>query len=284
MYLSYLFFLSNMINSSTLFFLVRFLQLLSPCLLPQVLGFQGQKLNVLLTRHTLSKPRMGYHKLPPGDILYGNNSAYLNKDNLKIKDLVEGNYAKPSEKRPPSQWPPRRPGNAADDGKRHGANSQTKKQDDLWMLMSYGYAPVMGKGLEHNYAPHENMKTAGKIPVPRPTLSSTLKAEAVKHTYTEKDTHSRPQSAKQDMNWKLPEFTENITPRTRLDGYPLDYEQKFPTRSIHTARTTSTNNGPLSVRKNSGSAFSRRSSNVSGMEQLQIIGNKNTVRPYSARV
>ena len=232
---------------------------------------------------------MGYHKLPPGDILYGDNSAYRNKDNLTIKDLVEGNYAKPAEKRPPPVWPPRRPGSAADDGKRHGDSSTDRKHDDLWMLMSYGYGPVMGKGIEHNYAPTENTKKHGKIPVPRPTLSSTLKAETVKQVYTQRATYSRSQSAKQDINWKLPEFTENITPRTRIDGYPLDYEQKFPNRSINSARSSL--NSQQQERGNS-----RRSSNISNNNNnntvrfgFEITGN-NTLnkgimfRPQSARV
>ncbi len=188
------------------------------------MGFQGHKLNILLTRHTLSKPRLGYHKMPPGDILFG-NSTKNSGDN--IKDLVEGNFSKPAEKRPIAVWPPARPGSAGDDGRRHGSTTAANR-DDVQKLVTYGYGRIMGEGREHNYAPAQNKKMAGKLPVPRATLSSTLKAQAA---LAPLHAPARPRSAKEDPNWKLAEFTRGATPRTRLDGFPLNYEEQFPDRA-----------------------------------------------------
>lgn len=211
---------------------------------------------------------MGYHKLPPGNVLFGNSTK---QTGLNIKDLVEGNFAKPAEKQAlPKNWPPRKPGLAGDDGAVHGDSSTFKKKDDLWMLMTYGYGPIMGKGVEHNYAPAENTKRHHGLPVPRNTLSSTLKAQVAVNGI-ESVRPPRPSSAKYNPSWKLAEFTDHATARTRLDGYPLDYENRFPDRVI-----------PSMTARSSGSTTTHMTSGGGGGQSRQQQGIR-MMRPQSAR-
>jgi hypothetical protein len=253
------------------------------------MGFQGQKLNVLLTRHVLSKPRMGYHRLPPPTVPFGN--ATVGMSGLDIKDLVEGNFAKAAERTPhPGVWPPRRPGSAADDGRVHGAGP-ARGRDEVGMLMSYGYGRVMGEGREHNYAPVENTRQPGRLPIPRPTMASTAKAAAV----VAASAPSRPTSARDDPGWKLPQFAAHARPRTRLDGKPLGYETMFPGgpgRKTFQGRIIPSLHGtalPLSPRSTGGDgggfghgAPGREDSHI--RSSAFSVGGSTARRPQSARV
>lgn len=204
----------------------------------QVCGFQGQRLNVLLTRHLLSKPRGGYHFLPPGaqeGLVALGGASTTRASQPQVKDLVEHNFSKPCEKQAvPSVWPPRKAeGKPGDDGGVYGSQTSRYQQDEVKMLVQYGYGRIMGQGKETDYAPACNIKAAGVLPAPRPTKSSELKAQ----TTFLKTIPQRPASAKSDPSWKLQQFTHRATPRTRLDGYPLNYEYEIPDGPA-TARST----------------------------------------------
>jgi hypothetical protein len=166
----------------------------------EVFGYQGHKINTLLTRHVLGKPRPSFHQLPPGNVHFGKPT--VNQEPNIIRDLVEGGFAKECERRPPAQWPPprRAPG---DDGRVHGAASKLnmeEKSKELFALLSYGFGRTMGEGKEHSYAPaHLGNKPAG-VPLPRHTRGSALQLAVTRGLYVHpREATSRPGSARASL-------------------------------------------------------------------------------------
>ena len=167
----------------------------------EVFGYQGQKLNLLLTRHVLGKARPSFHLLPPGSMSFGKPT--VNPEPGIIRDLVEGGFAMECERRPPSVYPPPRrlPG---DDGHVHGAKSNRPAgTKELFALLSYEYGRIMGEGKEHSYAPIEGkkIKLNGGLPKPRHTRGSFLQLSVTNGTFNPPPgtSKSRPASARQQF-------------------------------------------------------------------------------------